>query len=71
MGVVSMLPIASHRHRLMETSLLTLGASLYQSIKMMSTIIINLYNAIYCKLSLIISNCYIMYDHMTVNLITE
>ena len=50
MGVVSRLPVASPGHRLMETPLLTLGASSCQSFKVVSTIIINLYNDIYCKL---------------------
>ena len=53
MGVVSRLPIASSRHRLIETPLLTLGAPLCQS--MVSTLIINLYNAIYCKLLLMLN----------------
>ena len=47
----------------METPLFTLRALLCQSIKRVSTIIISLYNAIYCKLSLIMNKqqLYVLY----------
>ena len=54
MDIVSRLPFPSARHRLMKMELFFLGALLCQSWKMVSTINIYLYNAIYCKLYKII-----------------